>query len=306
MLRAWLDGFGQRSRPYFGQVVLAALLLGAVPLAGYFLLNPGGIHPRGERAGPASLLSFLPDSVLLDRGVSFLCGGCFLVGAVLWVMRIGLPWSAWMAALGFNGVVALYLESASQVTHVAHLTCMLLVIHALWYQCYRKEIAEADAEGRFWATELYPQWVFSLSVFALGLFYGLSGLSKLLRSGPGWANGVSLQLWTQLFGDPDSMWTQWILSSRTFARVLQVTTLVGETAGLVAIVWPASRPIIGLLLLGFHVGQIAVFHWGFHANMIMLALFFLPCRTWIDRWATRKVAVSAPRLSAGRAWPTPP
>jgi hypothetical protein len=298
-LRSWLDRFGERTRPHFGQVVLVALLLSAIPLAAYFLTHPGGIHPRGDRGGPATVISFLPDAILLDHRLSWFCGGCFLVGAVLWVMRIGLPWSAWLAALGFNGVVALYIESASQVTHVAHLTCILLLIHALWYQCYRKEIAQADAAGRFWTTALYPQWVFSISIFALGLFYGLSGLSKLLRSGPGWASGVPLQLWAHLFGEKSSMWTQWILTSRTFARALQITTLIGETSGLVAIVWPASRPLIGLLLLGFHVGQIAVFGWGFHANMVLLALFFLPCRAWIDRYVARRAAVSVPQPSPG-------
>jgi hypothetical protein len=297
-LRTWLDRFGERSRPQFGQVVLVALLVSAAALAAYFLSNPGGIHPRGQRGGPATVLSFLPDAVLLDRSLSLVCGGCFLVAAVLWLLRVALPWSAWTAALAFNGVVALYIESASQVTHVAHLTCVLLIVHAWWYHCYRQEIAEADAAGRFWTTALYPQWVFSLSIFALGLFYGLSGLSKLLRSGPGWANGVSLQLWVDLFGLRDSMWTQWMLDSRTFTQLLQVVTLIGETAGLLAIVWPASRPVIGLLLIGFHIGQIAVFGWGFHANMVLLALFFLPCRGWIDRLAARR-RLSEPRLSPG-------
>jgi hypothetical protein len=36
---------------------------------------------------------------------------------------------------------------------------------------------------------------------------------------------------------------------------------------------------------GFHIGQIAVFGWGFHANMVMLGWFFLPIDRLIDRWA---------------------
>jgi hypothetical protein len=295
-LQRWLDGFGATARPHFGQVVLTALLSGAVPLAAYFLSNPGGIHPRGERGGPATVLSFLPESLLLEPALPLCCGGLFLVGAVLWPLRQGLPWSAWMTALSFNAVVALYLESASQVTHVAHLTGILLLVHALWYHCYRREIAKANDAGLFWRTFLYPQWAFSLSVFSIGLFYGLSGLSKLCRSGPDWANGLSLQLWAILFGNSQSLWTQWIIGSRTFARLLQVTTLIGETSGIVAIVWPASRPLIGLLLIGFHIGQIAVFGWGFHANMVLLALYFFPVRAWIDRWASADIrAISGPQ-----------
>ena len=104
-----------------------------------------------------------------------------------------------------HGVVALYVENVTQVTHVAHVTNMLLLLHALWYQCYHREIRAALLQRRFWTTRLYPQWVHALGVFYLGLFYGLSGLMKLLTSGPSWANGVSLQLWTNLWGDPDSL-----------------------------------------------------------------------------------------------------
>jgi hypothetical protein len=158
------------------------------------------------------------------------------------------------------------------------------LLYALWYHACRKEIAAALRERRFWRTPLYPRWVYSCSVFAVGSFYGTSGLMKWLTSGPGWANGVSMQLWTRLWGDPDSPWTRMVLDDRRFAAALQWGALVGETAGYLAIVSRRLRPWIGLLLIAFHAGQIAIFGWGFHANMLLLALVFLPV---YDRMARR-------------------
>jgi hypothetical protein len=279
---ALLERLGQRRRPLYGQVTLAVLLGCAAALSAYFLSHPGGTHPRGERTGPASVLSFLPDALLLDRRASLACGVLFVVGAGLWLLRRALPWSAWLAALGFTALVALYLENACQATHVAHLTNLLLLVYALWYSFYAAEIRAADREGRFWRTLLYPRWVYALSVFTVGLFYGLSGLGKLWESGPGWANGTSLQLWASLWGDPTSVWTRLILADRRLAAALQALTLAGETGALLAIIWPPARLVVGLALIGFHVGAIAVFGWGFHANLLILVLVFLP----VERWAS--------------------
>jgi hypothetical protein len=40
------------------------------------------------------------------------------------------------------------------------------------------------------------------------------------------------------------------------------------------------------LLIAFHIGQIAVFGWYFHANMVLITLCFLP----VDRWTPWIVA----------------
>jgi hypothetical protein len=69
---------------------------------------------------------------------------------------------------------------------------------------------------------------------------------------------------------------------------LQALTLLGETAGLLAIVWPRARPAVGLALLAFHVGQVAVFGWGFHANIVVVALVLLPVRDPLLRWASAR------------------
>jgi hypothetical protein len=284
MTASLLDRFGDRTRPHYGVLVLGCLLVSAVPLAAYFLLEWPGGQPHGPRTGPATVLSFLPDALLLDRRCQLACGVLFAAGAVLWAAHRLLPWSAWLTALSFTGVVALYAENATQLTHVAHLTNAMLLLYALWYHACRHDIADALRERRFWRTPLYPRWVYSCSVFAVGWFYGLSGLTKWLTSGPDWANGISMQLWTRLWGDPDSVWTQLILRDRRFAATLQWGALIGETAGFAAVVSRRLRPWIGLLLIAFHVGQIAVFGWGFHANMLIVALVFLPFYEWVPRW----------------------
>ena len=286
------DWLGERSRPHYGQLVLYTLLLCSCAHCAYFEWC-WGMKPEGSLRvhNPASLLSFLPETVTLNHGVCLACGLLFAVGAVLWAARLGVPWSGWTTALSFNAVVALYFENSSQETHVAHVAGVFLLIYALWYHFYRKEIRGTDREGRFWTTPLYPRWVYSLSVFYLGLFYGLSGFNKIATSGLSWANGVSLQLWAELFGDKTSLFTQIILSSRTAAAAMQWAALLGECGGLVAIVSARLRPLVGLLLIGFHVAQICVFHWGFHTNMVMLALVFLPAYQWTPRvvaWWERK------------------
>jgi hypothetical protein len=91
-----------------------------------------------------------------------------------------------------------------------------------------------------------------------------------------------------MWGNPDSFWTELVLGDRRIAVAMQWAALIGETAGFVAIVSRALRPWIGLLLIGFHVGQIALFGWGFHANMILLALIFLPFQEWVPRWVDRR------------------
>jgi hypothetical protein len=288
MTRSSLDWLGERSRPHYGQLTLWTLLACALALCAYFQTHHGGPHPRGPRTGPATVLSFLPDAVLLDRRVFAACGLLFAAGAPLWAARRCLPWSAWLATLSFTLVVALYLESSSQATHVAHLTNTLLIVYLMWYQFYDADIRTALREGRFWRTALYPRWAHALSVFAVGLFYGLSGLAKWSQSGLGWPNGTSLQLWATLWGDPESFGTRLILSSRPLAAGLQWATLIGETGGLVAILSTRLRPLVGLLLIGFHAGSIGVFGWGFHANVAILALVFLPCSTWVPRLVARR------------------
>ena len=120
-----------------------------------------------------------------------------------------------------------------------------------------------------------PRWVSLASIAYIGVFHTAAGLSKLSFSGSGWATGTSLQLWTYLWGYRWSPTTQLILASRTFTQVLQVLTLVVETAGVLAI-FPRLRVWIGLGLVGFYLGVLATFDYGFQFNALLTAALFLP------------------------------
>jgi hypothetical protein len=289
-----LEWLGDRSRPHYGQLTLWSLLLCAAALCAYFQLYRPPVPAALPRTGPASVLSFLPDALLLHDGLFRLCGLLFFLGAVPWAARVGVPWSGWLTALAFTAVVALYLERGTQATHVAHLTNQLLLLYALWYHLCAADIRRASARGRFWAEPLYPRWVGAAGVFLTGTFYGFSGLNKWLESGPSWPNGLSLQLWARLWGDPDSLWVRLLLSDRRLAAALQWVTLLAETGGFVAVVSRRLRPLIGLALIGFHAGAICVFGWGFHANLLLLALVFLPLDRWVPRAVERLERRTAP------------
>ncbi len=303
-VRALIDSWGVRSKPYFGQLVLLSLLLCGSALCAYFVFfRPDPDLHSKPAPGPATVLSWLPASTLHARALSYVFGLLYLAGALLWIGQLGLPWAGWLTAISYNVAVSLFLENATQATHVGHITGMMLLLYAMWYHTCNKEIRAAVAAGQFWTTPLYPRWVYSAGAFYIGLFYGLSGLSKLLQSGTGWANGVSLQLWAELFGHKNNIFTQLILRSRWLAALMQWTALIGETSGLLAAFWPLSRPVVGLLLIGFHVGQICVFGWGFHANMLLIALHFLPVSdvlAWIVKPCLRPDSSAPRRLTFAR------
>jgi hypothetical protein len=163
---------------------------------------------------------------------------------------------------------------------------MLLVIQSIWHTADAAEIKSALASRTFWTTPLLPRWVSLASIAYIGLFHTAAGLSKLTESGPGWASGTSLQIWTYLWGYSWSPTTQLIVNSRTFTRILQVATLIVETAGILALV-PRLRPWIGLGLLAFYAGVLATFDYGFQFNAAFTALYFLPCEAWILNRAAR-------------------
>jgi hypothetical protein len=302
------DPLTRRSRPRFGLLAVAVSLACAASLAAYFLTHQPHGSPHGPRQSPVTVLSWLPDAVLLNPSVQVAAGAVFYLAAALWLAQRLIPYSAIIAAAAFTAVVALHAENATQLTHVAHLTNVVLIVLALWYGLCARELRAARRERRLLTSLVEPRWVHALGVLAVGLFYGYSGWTKLLTCGPGWANGVSMQLWVSLWGDPGSPWTRLILTDRRFAAFLQASALAGECAALPAAFLPRLRPWVGLGLLGFHYGQISVFGWGFHANAVLIALFFLPCDRWVQRlaeWAPRR-AVRRARTGADVPVTAPP
>lgn len=265
----------RRSTPQFTQLALwlllaTALVAGCVPFT---------VHP-GPRQGPATLLSWLPPEVLASDAAFWIFRGLLWVGAVLWALNRLLPWSSWLTVVGLTGLWSLHVENTTNTSHCFHMANNLLVIYAIWATVEARAVQAAIREKRYWTTPLVPRWVTLGCIAYIGLFHTAAGLSKLFYSGTDWASGISLQLWTHLWGRPWMPTTQWILSSRTFTQWLQVGTLLIETAGILAI-FPRLRTLIGLATLAFYAGVLLTFDYGFQFNALFTALYLLPVERWI-------------------------
>ncbi|MCI0360735.1 MAG: hypothetical protein L0211_19840 [Planctomycetaceae bacterium] len=279
----WIELLTCRSLPHFNQLVVWCLLATAAMLAFW----PSFEIREGPRQGHATLLFWLPDAVLDSPALFWLFRAVLVAGIVMWLLGRGIPWSCWLTVMGFTGLWSMHVENTYNTSHIFHMANMLLMIQAIWHTADAQAINQALASRRFWTSPLVPRWVSLASIAYIGIFHTAAGLSKLAESGPGWASGTSLQIWTYLWGYSWSPTTQLIVSSRTLTRVLQVATLVFETAGILALV-PALRPWIGLGLVAFYVGVLATFDYGFQFNALFTALYFLPCEAWIAaRWARR-------------------
>jgi hypothetical protein len=277
---SWLARLEERTLPHFNQIVVWTLLAAAATLA----LWP--FEPiRGERGGLVSPLWWLPDAVVYSPAVWLVVKVLLAGGIVLWACQTWLPWSCWLVTIAFTARWSLHVETTYNTAHIFHLTNILLVIQAIWITADARLIRQRLAEGTYWRLPLVPRWVALASILYIGIFHTAAGLSKLAASGSGWPNGTSLQLWTYLWGRPWSPTTQLILSSRSFAQLLQIATLVVETAGVLAIV-PRLRPWIGAGLVAFYVGVLATFDYGFQFNAVLTALYLLPCERWITARAT--------------------
>ena len=203
------------------------------------------------------------------------------VFGTLWILQRLLPFSAWLTALLFTLAWAVRLENMGKTIHVSHLTALLLWVLAWWRQETIEEFQEARDQGQSWSGLFYPEWVFQSCLAITALFYGWAGWSKLASSGFDWANGISMQLWTRLWGNPHVFATHWVLESRPLSMFLQALSLVLEVLAPLAILG-LFRTWIGLGLIGMHLGIVTIFGWGFHGNMIIVALLMLPFRQWLE------------------------
>jgi hypothetical protein len=284
----WIDHLHRRSLPHFNQLVVWCLLAAATIVA--CLIYP---PQEGARHGHATLLFWLPDAALDSPALGWAFRAVLIVGILLWLFQRGLPWSCWLTTIGFTGLWSMHVENTYNTAHIFHVANMLLVMQSIWYTADRAAIRAALKSKQFWTTPLVPRWLTLASIAYIGLFHTAAGLSKLVESGPGWASGTSLQIWTYLWGYPWSPTTKLIVGSRTLTRILQAMTLVFETAGILA-VFPRLRLWIGLGLIAFYAGVIATFEYGFHLNMLFTALYLLPFERWTLAWVAKSQAVQTP------------
>lgn len=288
---SWSDLLTRRTLPHFGQLINWLLLASSTVLLVW------SFEPHtGDRQYPTTVLSWLPTETLLSPVFLWLCRGMLCIGGLLWAFNRWLPWSCWVATAGFTALWSLHVETTHNTAHIYNLPNMLMIVQALWATFEAREIRAAIQAGRYYQTPLYPHWVFLTGVAYIGLFHTAAGLTKLHYSGPGWANGVSLQLWTHLWGHSWAPSTWLILSSRTFTRILQAATLVIETAGVLAI-FPRLRPWIGLAILGFYAGVLLTFDYGFYFNALFTGLYLLPVEAWMTRRAEQQAAKLVPAES---------
>ena len=285
LLGRWLAHLEQRSLPHFNQLVIWVLLATSlfVGLWPYFPVH------EGPRQGASTLLFWLPDAVLGSTWLFWSFRILLIGGASLWLLQRGLPWSCWLVVVGFTGFWSMQVENTHNTNHIFHMANMLLVIQAIWITADAAAIKQSLAAKTYWTTPLVPRWVSLVSIAYIGIFHTAAGLSKLSHSGSGWATGTSLQIWTYLWGYRWSPTTQLILASRSFTQVLQVLTLIVESAGVLAII-PRLRVWVGLALVGFYLGVLATFDYGFQFNALLTALYFLPVESWVTNRATSRNA----------------
>ena len=293
---SWLSKLEERTLPHFNQLVIWALLATASLLA----IWPFQVQ-SGERTGFASLLWCFPDAVVRSAWTWHLLQLLLLTGAALWLFQRCLPWSCWLAVIAFTALWSLHVETTYNTAHIFHMANMLLVIQAIWITADAPLIRQRLRDHTYWQSPLVPRWVSLASIAYIGIFHSAAGLSKLANSGPGWANGISLQLWTHLWGRTWSPTTQLILGSRNITTALQVLTLIVETAGILAI-FPRLRPIIGWALVGFYAGVLATFDYGFQFNALFTALYFLS----IERFINSRAASSLKKRGFNQAQPNSP
>jgi hypothetical protein len=273
-----LDALGGLTTPQFGQVV-TWVLLGAC----YVLASLHFDLPDGVRQGPATVLAWLPASVLSSHELFYAFRAALIVGATLWLFQLALPWSCWLTTLGFTGLWSMHMENTTNGAHIFNATNQLLVVQSLWYTFFARDIRAAIAQRRFWTTPLYPNWAFWLGLFYLGLFHTFAGLAKVVESGLDWPNGVSLQLWAYWDGRPGSWLREIMIRCRPLVVGLQWLTLIFETAGIVGLFSRQLRPWIGLMLVSFYLGVVLTFDYGFHLNLLLTALFYFPFDAWLPQ-----------------------
>ena len=269
----WL---AQRESAAFGHVVNIVLLSTAAILGTLSFETASGVRQR-----PTTLLSWLPNAVLDSPYGFWLFRGMLWLGILGAVARVRFVTSMWLVTMGFAGLWSLHVETSYHAAHIFHAATMILVIQAMWITFCRPEIDASIRNGAFWTAPTYPRWVYLLGLGYLGWFHTLAGVAKLWESGGLWANGISLQLWVYWDSYPWAPAREVIVNYRSVTAMLQLGTLVFETSGILGL-WRPLRTWVGLGLIGFYFGVITTFPYGFHFNLILTGLYFLPIREWLN------------------------
>ncbi|MFK7991623.1 MAG: hypothetical protein AB8I08_36740 [Sandaracinaceae bacterium] len=285
-------------------MTLWVLLLGSL----YFVIKLESVVEMAAGArldSPATVLFWVPDSVVATHAVFDVAVVLYLICAAGWFLNVLVPWCSWGAAIAFTVLGALAVENLPGGGHAFNATNMLLWVHAFWVHRRRAEIRSALREERYWTTRLYPQWVFWVSLAYLVLFHAAAGFTKLAFSGLSWPDGVTLQLWAFERGRATlprlpiaNPFSAVLIHHHWVARVAGVSVLALEVGSVSALFSSRLRWVVGVGLLGFYGINFLTFDFGamFLPNACLTALFFLP--------VSRACAVGAEGASRGR-FPAP-
>lgn len=265
----------------FGRLFEATVVIWAICLTFYLPTTQETQRITGPSNGIATVLSWLPRPILDQPALETTCVITVWITGLCWLSQRFLPWSCWLTALFFTLAWAFRHENMGKTIHVHHVTTHLLWLLAWWRQCTMKEYEEAKAQGQAISGNYYPEWAFQVCLAWVCIFYGWAGWSKLTESGFDWANGISMQLWTRLWGNPNFFATHWVMESRLLAMWLMGMSLALEALAPLAMI-PWFRPWIAGGLIGMHLGIVTIFGWGFHGNLAYVILLMLPIREWLE------------------------
>lgn len=271
LLSRWCDWLIECDSLRFGMMstyvlLIATILIGVSPIE----FSEG---PRAKEA--ASIFSWLPELLIRNEIFFFSVRIVLIVSAVLWMLRRWVPVTCWTTVLAALLYWSLRMENLTNGAHIFNVTNNLLIVHAVWFHFYHRKIQSAMNSGG--DDRCYPRWVFWVCIFYLGWFHSLAGFSKVACSGLGWGNGISLQLWVDLFGWEGSPFGQLILWNTQLTAWMQTGALVIECASILVIFNRWIRYAIGFGLIGFYLGVLTTFvDFGFHFNAILVVIFLLP------------------------------
>jgi len=293
-LKQWLL---RRHPATFGRVFEVVVVFWSICLSGYLPATQTTQRIEGPSNGVATVLSWLPRWVLDSPQIETALVAAVWITATLWIFQKAMPYSCWLNALFFTLAWAFRHENMGKTIHVHHLTTVLLWLLAWWRQVTWKEYCQAKALGWPVSGSYYPEWMFQASLAWVCIFYGWAGWSKLAESGLDWPNGISMQLWTRLWGNPAMPHTHWVMESRPLAMALMGMSLALEALAPLAMI-PFFRPWIGAGLTGMHLGIVTIYGWGFHGNMMIVVLLMFPFREWLETGHFRVTAwLGSPRPS---------
>lgn len=270
--------------------------------------------------GMVELLQFCPEGFYEPAGIMSWFGPQELAGIHRWADSLLLPLQiAWLMAivgLGgrwpvlFVGVAMLLLQGwwkgCVGTGHAWYLPTYIFLVLGLFAGNDRYSL-DAVLARRFTAYPFRPAQ--PGSVAASGLPRGLAlclcvfvmasaGLAKLAESGPGWADGASLQAYLTSVGNPKP-WGQWLfdlmVAHRWVSAALSVFTFVIELGAPLILFFPGLRLPYVLCAWGFHLGIMALMVPNYLPQMTCY-LLIVDWGALLRRFQTKPVAVSAPRV----------